>query len=138
VHLAAFPRFETALLDAELEARYERLLAVRSDVSKALELARGEKLIGHSLDARVLIEAPAGEWRELLERHRDELATLFIVSQAELAEGLEGAVPGEEVKGLRIRVEKAAGVKCERCWNYATTVGESDEHPTVCHRCRER
>jgi isoleucyl-tRNA synthetase len=137
VHLATFPRFETALLDAELEARYEKLLAVRSDVSKALELARGDKLIGHSLDARVLIEAPAGEWRELLERHRDELATLFIVSQAELTEGLEGAVPGEEIKGLRIRVEKAEGEKCERCWNYATTVGESDAHPTVCHRCRE-
>ena len=137
VHLAGFPRFETALLDAELESRYEKLLAVRSDVSKALELARNDKLIGHSLDARVILEAPAGEWRQLLERHRDDLATLFIVSQAELAEGLEAAVAGEEVKGLRIRVEKAAGEKCERCWNYATTVGESDAHPSVCHRCRE-
>jgi isoleucyl-tRNA synthetase len=72
-----------------------------------------------------------------VENYRDELATLFIVSQAELAEGLEGAVDGEEVKGLRIRVEKAEGEKCERCWNYATTVGESDAHPSVCHRCRE-
>jgi isoleucyl-tRNA synthetase len=137
VHLAAFPRFETSLLDAELEERYEKLLQVRSDVSKALELARGEKLIGHSLDARVLLEAPEGPWRELLETYREELATLFIVSQTELAEGLAEAVPGEEVKGLRIRVEKAVGEKCERCWNYLPSVGESDEHPTVCHRCRE-
>ncbi len=137
VHLARFPRFDTSLLDADLEERYERLLAVRTDVSKALELARNEKVIGHSLDARVRIEAPAGPWRELLEAYRSELATLFIVSQAELAEGLTDAVPGEEVKGLKVTVEKAQGEKCERCWNYALTIGESDEHPGICHRCRE-
>ena len=137
VHLAGFPRFESSLQDAALEARYEQLLAVRSEVAKALELARNEKRIGHSLDARVLIEAPAGEWRELLERYRDELATLFIVSQAELTEGLDGAVAGEQIPGLKVRVEKAQGEKCERCWNYVTSVGEDAEHPTVCHRCRE-
>ncbi|MEJ2698693.1 MAG: class I tRNA ligase family protein, partial [Desulfuromonadales bacterium] len=137
VHLAGFPRFETRLLDAELEARYERLLAVRSDVSKALELARNEKKIGHSLDARVLLEVPEGDWRDLLTAYRDELATIFIVSQVELTENLGDAVAGEEVKSLRVRIEKALGEKCERCWNYAVTVGESEEHPTVCHRCRE-
>jgi isoleucyl-tRNA synthetase len=137
VHLAAFPRFDSSLLDAGLEARYERLLSVRTDVTKALELARNEKKIGHSLDARVLIEAPEGEWRELLQAHENELATLFIVSQAQLTEGLSEAVAGEEVPGLKVRVEKAQGEKCERCWNYATTIGQSDEHPTVCHRCRE-
>jgi isoleucyl-tRNA synthetase len=136
VHLARFPRFETSLLDVELEARYARILAVRSDVSKALELARAKKLIGHSLDARVLVEAPAGPWRDLLERYRDELATLFIVSQVELCENLGEAVAGEEVPGLKIRIEKALGEKCERCWTYATSVGESSEHPTICHRCR--
>jgi len=136
VHLARFPRFETSLLDVELEARYARILAVRSDVSKALELARAEKLIGHSLDARVLVEAPAGAWRDLLERYRDELATLFIVSQVELGESLGETVAGEEVPGLKIRIEKAQGEKCERCWTYATSVGESSEHPTICHRCR--
>ncbi len=138
VHLALFPRFESQLLDAALEERYEKLLAVRSDVSKALEMARNDKLIGHSLDARVVLEAPAGPWRDLLAAYATELATLFIVSQAELAESLEGeAVAGEEVKGLRVRVEKARGDKCERCWNYAETVGAGDEHRTVCHRCRE-
>ncbi len=137
VHLAGFPRFEASLVDPELEARYEQLLAVRSDVSKALELARNDKRVGHSLDARVRLEAPAGPWRELLEAYRDQLATLLIVSQAELAENLAGAVSGEEVKGLRILVEKAPGDKCERCWNYLPTVGQSDDHPTVCHRCLE-
>jgi len=41
------------------------------------------------------------------------------------------------VEGLQVEVGKAEGEKCERCWNYATSVGESDEHPTVCRRCRE-
>jgi isoleucyl-tRNA synthetase len=137
VHLARFPRFETSLLDAELEARYERLLAARSDVAKALELARNEKLIGSSLEARVLIAPPAGEWRDLLERYAAELPTLFIVSQAELVDALAEGVDGEAVPGLKVGVEKARGEKCERCWTYAETVGESDAHPTVCHRCRE-
>ncbi len=134
VHLAAFPRFDSSLLDARLEERYERLLKVRSDVSKALEIARTEKKIGHSLDARVLIEAP-GEWRELLQDYRDELATLFIVSQAELAEGI-GGTEGEEVKGLKVLVEKARGEKCERCWNYSETIGSGDPEQ-VCRRCRQ-
>mgnify|MGYP000933619891 CR=1 FL=1 len=138
VHLASFPRFETSLLDADLEARYDKLLAVRSDVSKALETARTDKLIGHSLDARVLVEAPAGEWRDLLANYRDELATLFIVSQAELVDDLPGdAAVGSEVPGLRVWVEKAQGEKCERCWNYAVTVGSVTEHPSICARCLE-
>ena len=138
VHLASLPRFETSLLDADLEARYEKLLAVRSDVSKALETARTDKLIGHSLDARVLVAVPAGEWRNLLESYGDELATLFIVSQAELVDNLpDDAAGGGEVPGLKVRVEKAQGEKCERCWNYAVTVGTLSEHPTICQRCLE-
>jgi isoleucyl-tRNA synthetase len=135
VHLARFPRFDSRLLDSALNERYESLLAVRSDVSKALELARNTKLVGHSLDARVVLEAPPGKLADLLETYREELATLFIVSQVELAEGLNDAVTGDEVPGLRIRIEKARGEKCERCWNYATTIGDDSAHPTICHRC---
>jgi isoleucyl-tRNA synthetase len=137
VHLARFPRFENSLLDPALNARYQQLLAVRSDVSKALELARNEKLVGHSLDARVLLEAPAGPVAELLENYREELAALFIVSQVELASGLDDAQTGEAVPGLKVRIEKAQGEKCERCWNYSLSVGEDEEHPGACLRCRE-
>ncbi len=128
---------DTVYSNAALEARYEQLLAVRADVSKALELARNDKMIGQSLEARVLIEAPAGEWRQLLEDYRDELATLFIVSQAKLTDGLVNFVTGEEVAGLKVRVEPAAGKKCDRCWTYAETVGENAAHPCICRRCVE-
>ncbi len=134
VHLARFPRFESSLLDMDLEERYAKLLDIREDVSKALEIARNDKLIGHSLDARVLLEAPAPV-RGLLERYKDELATLFIVSQAELGEDIEDGLEGENVAGLKIRIEKARGGKCERCWTYSTSVGHFDDHPSICERC---
>ncbi len=136
VHLAGFPRFEASLVDPELEARYEKILKVRADVSKALELARNEKRIGHSLEARVRIAAPA-EIKDLLQTYEKELATLFIVSQVELADALPDGVAGEYVPGLAVAVAPAAGEKCERCWTYATSVGQWDAHPSVCHRCRE-
>ena len=39
------------------------------------------------------------------------------------------------IEGLKIRVERAHGTKCERCWNYSTHVGESADYPTLCERC---
>lgn len=136
VHLASFPKIETSLLDAALEARYEKILLVRSDVAKVLEVARTAKIIGHSLDARITLFVPAGSWRDLLDQYRDELTTLLIVSQVELAEAAPaGSVTGEEIPELTILVEKASGEKCERCWNYSTSVGASSVHPALCPRC---
>jgi len=36
---------------------------------------------------------------------------------------------------VQIKVSKAPGAKCERCWNYSTHVGENAAYPTVCERC---
>ena len=134
VHLESFPRFKDATINPELEARYEKLMKVRTDVSKALEVARSEKRIGHSLDARVTLAA-SGDWQQLLNNYKDELATFFIVSQVEVVNELGDGVNGEQVEGLMIRVDKALGSKCERCWNYAETVGSHSDHPSICSRC---
>jgi len=136
VHLARFPEFVGSYRDAELEERFEELLTVRSDVAKALELARNDKIIGHSLDARVLLAVPEGPWRTLLDRYREDLAAMFIVSQVDLVAAVDGGRSAENVPGMQVGVEKAQGDKCERCWNYSTTVGDSVDHPTVCARCR--
>jgi len=135
VHLAGFPDFSASLRDPELEERYQQILLLRSEVSKALERARVEKTIGHSLDARVILHLPEGPWRQLAGDYADELATLFIVSQAELSDSPLNGFDGEEINGLTIAIEKAGGEKCERCWNYRTSVGEDSEHATVCNRC---
>ncbi|MBE0500833.1 MAG: isoleucine--tRNA ligase [Desulfuromonadales bacterium] len=135
VHLAAFPKLNAGLKDAPLEERYKKLISIRSDVTKAIEQARNAKIVGHSLDAKVEIVAPADEFGLLLKTYRDELAALFIVSQVELVDEIAAGFTGEEVAGLRIAVSKAEGVKCERCWNYATNVGSHSDHPTICARC---
>ncbi len=138
VHLASFPRFETRLLDAKLEERYERLLAVRSEVTRVLELARNEKRIGASLEATVTLNVPS-ELLGFLETFGEkELARLFIVSKVDLSTPIPPAeaCAAQEIPGMQVRIIPAPGEKCERCWTYAETVGGSEEHPGICDRCR--
>jgi isoleucyl-tRNA synthetase len=125
VHLARFPEpAELATgLPAEQAANWERLLEVRARVLKALEEARNEKRIASSLEARVRLNLD-GAARAVLERYRAWLPAIFIVSQVEFEPG-----------GDTVRIERAQGRKCERCWNYSTQVGASAEYPTVCERC---
>jgi isoleucyl-tRNA synthetase len=128
VHLDAFPRVDR-FLDAELIGTWERLLAVREEVNTALEQQRKDKVIAKSLGARVLITA-SGPVAALLEQHRALLPTLFIVSDV----GLElGSVEGADQ--VRVRVEKAPGVKCERCWRFVASVRSEPEWAGICDRC---
>jgi isoleucyl-tRNA synthetase len=63
---------------------------------------------------------------------------LFIVSQVLVdSTASEGALQSETLPGLAIKIERADGKKCERCWNYSTHVGENTRYPTVCERCTE-
>jgi len=136
VHLAEFPDCAASLVDHELEAKYDRLLAVRSDVAKVLETARTQKIIGHSLDARVELAGGDG-LGTMLRDEAEQLASLLIVSEVAVCDHLDNSTCGEALPGLRIRVSKASGEKCARCWNYATSVGDHDAHPEICHRCLE-
>ena len=135
VHLAAFPRFQTSLLDAGLDDVYQQLWTVRSEVSKALELARDAKLIGNSLEAKVTVAVSDDTCRMLLEKYADQLPTLWIVSQASLATDIADGYVSEKIAGLKILVEKADGEKCERCWNYSTELGQNAAHPNACPKC---
>jgi isoleucyl-tRNA synthetase len=134
VHLAAFPASMAASLDAELEARYERLRKVRNEVTKQLEIARAEKQLGQSLEAKVLLEVPA-DYSQLLNDYHDWLPSFFIVSQVELTQNLTHPSEAEQIPGLKIEITRADGDKCERCWNYATSIGSNSEHPSICSRC---
>jgi isoleucyl-tRNA synthetase len=131
VHTAYFP--ELSDLSAGLgeaarkrAADWDRLIQVRGDVLKSLEAARNEKLIGAPLEARVRLSAN-GDLYPLLERYAGELPALFIVSQVDL-ENSAGA-------DLGVRVERAEGAKCERCWKYTTDVGSDARFPTICGAC---
>lgn len=134
VHMAAFPEKMTAYQDDELEARYERLQKVRSEVSKQLEIARTDKRLGQSLEAKVLLSVPE-DYRELISSYQDLLPTYFIVSQVELTDDIPEPQDAENIPGLKLQVLSAEGEKCDRCWNYATSVGNNQEHPSICDRC---
>ncbi len=137
VHLAAFLKPDTSLMDEALEAAWEEIIGIREQVQKALEEARRNKTIGHSLDARVIIAAE-GKKRELLKKYAAELSDIFIVSRVDIVDAAPaGSVKSEEVPGLSILIEKASGAKCPRCWNYKEDIGTDPKHPEICASCAD-
>jgi isoleucyl-tRNA synthetase len=124
-------------VDDGLKAEWDRLLEVRREVSKALELARAQKLIGSGLEAGVRIASAPEDVPALLAAKRDLLKTLSIVSRVELSGPAAGAVvyESQEIPGLVIAIDRAAGRKCERCWMWSERVGEDSRHATLCERC---
>ena len=130
VHLDVFPKVEH-LLDAQRLERWARLLAVRDDVNAALEERRKNKVIGNSLSAKVRLSAQ-GAIGTLLEQHRRLLPTLFIASDVALDVG-----PADAADAVRVDVERATGVKCERCWRYVPSVTTEPDRAGICERCIE-
>ena len=120
--------------DEAFIAKWDRIHEIRTDVQKALELARNEKVIGKPLEAKVTLYAD-GELADFLKSELKSLPEIFITSAVEIADG-EGEFKGD-VKGLSITVNKADGEKCERCWKFSDTVGQDSEHPTLCAHCAE-
>jgi isoleucyl-tRNA synthetase len=138
VHLERFPAVPSEWLDEALARDWSRLLEVRREVARALELARSRGVIGSALEAEVRIVSAPEDLPALLAAKRDLLATLFIVSRTELAAGADAPAvhfESQDIPGLVIDVDRAPGRKCERCWMWREDVGRSPEHPTLCARC---
>jgi isoleucyl-tRNA synthetase len=128
VHLERLP--EAANYEnPTLLSTWDRLLAVREAVNAVLEQKRKDKVIGTSLGARVTITA-SGPVAALLDAHRRELPMLFIVSDVVLR---LGAHDGQDQ--IAVDVEKAHGVKCDRCWRFVATVRSEPEWAGICDRC---
>jgi isoleucyl-tRNA synthetase len=138
VHLERFPEVPLEWLDDTLKREWDRLLEARREVAKALETARGQKLIGSGLEARVRIASAPEDLPGLLGAKRDLLPTLFIVSRVDLEPGAGRAnvhYESQDIPGLVIDVNRAPGEKCERCWTRSEEVGRDAAHPTLCARC---
>ena len=116
--------FTEYALGAEQMDKWNKIITVRDAVNLALEAARKEKKIGKALEAQVSVTVPA-EDAFLAEMDTEEVADLFIVSQAEVTVGAE----------LSVAVAEAKGEKCERCWKSHIKVGSHAEHATLCPRC---
>lgn len=139
VHLALFPSAEDILGEAlslassaegEVSGQdWTTLRSVRDEALKKLEEARNNKQIGTGLEAQVILSVPEPVF-SVLARHADQLRYLFIVSAVTITQA-----SGNGTGGVHVEVKKADGLKCERCWNYSTRVGEDKNYPTVCERC---
>ncbi|HXD74386.1 MAG TPA: isoleucine--tRNA ligase [Vicinamibacterales bacterium] len=129
VHLALFPSAAEleALVDADLLTRWERLSDLRERVLAQIEPLRKDKQIGSSLQARVVLTSANGD-AAFLERYRNELPMLFIVSDVQVRPGA-----GD---GTSIAIERADGVKCERCWRVVKSVSSDPAFAGICDRCR--
>lgn len=142
---------ESPWKDATLAKQWSTLRDIRAEVNKVLEQARNEKLIGASLEAKVLLYVPDSRLQEQLTAmnpsdtageglHVDELRYLFLASQVELVETAETAKNAPyytETDLVTVGIVEADGEKCDRCWNYSTQVGTFEDHPTICERCHE-
>jgi isoleucyl-tRNA synthetase len=127
-----WPEFNENYLDSKLEEKWNKILELREDVTKALEEKRRDKFIGNSVEAKVIIETKNPELAELIKSYDNYfMCDIFIVSQLEIGnvdEGFEGEVS-------KIKVLKAEGEKCERCWKIDIATGKDENYPATCPRC---
>jgi isoleucyl-tRNA synthetase len=137
VHLALFPAASelAAFADAGLVERWTMLLAVRDQVLAEIEPLRKSKHIGSSLQAKVVLTATPAEL-VLLERYAKDLPMLFIVSDVELRVA-PADVEGHEEARPRITIERAGGVRCERCWRYVRSISNEPSWAGLCERCQD-
>ncbi|WP_039066846.1 isoleucine--tRNA ligase [Staphylococcus shinii] len=132
VHLTNMP--ERVEVDREFVDRWNTFMKLRDDVNRALEVARNEKVIGKSLEAKVVIGSNDNfDATSFLQQFAD-LQQLFITSQAEVVDQVENGIPYQYGD---IRIEHAHGEKCERCWNYSESLGSVGELNNLCPRCQE-
>ncbi len=137
VHLTQFPEDKpNHSLVGETLDRWNELLRLRGVVSKHLEDARRDKIIGSSLEAALRLTPGNEHVAKVLSAYADRLPSVFIVSACKVEEPSDEAAQSESK--ILVTVEKASGKKCVRCWNYRDSVGTVAQHPEICDRCAEQ
>lgn len=121
VHNTEFPAVEEYSNAEEVKANAKKMLDVRSSVLKALEDARNEKMIKSNQEASIQLGVPEDVQALFSSKLDSALSQWLIVSNTEVS-------TSEEVT---VKVEKASGTKCPRCWNYSVNPDEDD----LCPRC---
>jgi isoleucyl-tRNA synthetase len=145
VFISAMPAVDSALIDDRLGSRWDAILKVREEVMKALELARSQGIIGHSLDAEVVLYPGLYKKDQVLEGLFAEQSGIgwedvLIVSRVIFVDQEEASREGgvrtvSAALGGPVVVSTARGQKCERCWKYSEDVRADGEPPMVCGRC---
>lgn len=124
--LADYPVSNDEWDNKEIAEKWEKIIKVKNIVAKDLELARAEKTIGNSLDAKVTIYAEGEEYK-FLKENEELIKLVLIVSGLEIQENNR-----KQEEKLGVKVEHATGEKCERCWMYNDHIEDG-----LCPRCKE-
>ena len=136
VFLNDMPKANADWSFTELSEKWNKLFELRDDVMKALEIARADKLIGKSLDAKVAVYTNDSDIYGLLDSFKSELPAVYIVSAAEIVLGDAPADAFAETdSGIAVKVSVADGERCDRCWMHSTEC-VSDGEGYLCPRCR--
>jgi isoleucyl-tRNA synthetase len=126
VHHAEWPSKDRWKRDQALEEKWSSILEWRDKILKALEEKREQKEIGNSLEAEVELHVSRGPEFDRWAPEQKILAQAVLVSRLSVVASDQGTL---------VRVRKAAGSKCARCWIWTEEVGRSSEHPELCARC---
>jgi isoleucyl-tRNA synthetase len=138
IHFVEFAPAQKIACEEPMMEKWTKLIRVRSEITKALEMARREKVIGHSLEAEVLITA-GGELMSFMTCEWNTIKEISIISELNVLQQ-DSPIAGirftsEEIPEMIVQVQPAEGEKCERCWIRSTSVGTIVEHPAICDRC---
>ena len=137
VFLNELPSYNEAWAFPAVAEKWNRLFAMRDDVMKALELARAEKKVGKSLEAKITLYTKDADMMAMLQGFGKELNTVFIVSGVSLCdEDAPAAAHTEGLSGVGVLVEPADGCKCDRCWSYSTEGDSTEDGGFLCARCK--
>ncbi|MBU0634167.1 MAG: isoleucine--tRNA ligase [Candidatus Omnitrophica bacterium] len=151
IFLTGWPQPNDTFINEKLDKNWQALFELRNCVLKVLEEARSAKIIGNSLEAKVIIFYNRADkpLQELLNTYQDNLTSIFIVSQASGNSDVDSVnlpvynmmnLGPDEAEGgsqIKIKVERAEGEKCIRCWNYSRAIGQNQNYPHICPRCIE-
>jgi isoleucyl-tRNA synthetase len=136
VHFTTWQEFPAEYWDPALDERWEAFLEIRRVVSKGLEMARSDKVIGAANESQVVIYANELQ-RTVLQSFAEDLRLLFIVSAVDIRplQDAQDVLYSEE--GIAVDVARASGEKCERCWKYFPEMSTTPEHAQICQRCSD-
>ena len=136
VHLLSWPLVDKCWISADIEEKFKILLDLRGFVLKALDEQRKLGKIGSGLQAKVVIQTASERDYKYFSSFKEILTSVFIVSQVELKKESSVTVAlSDYFSQTEIQIFPADGIKCARCWNWRTDVGQSIEHPSLCACC---